>query len=100
MFWVLLAAAALAGFISSGGPQSYVARRREHSRLEKQVREARSRMERKRHLLARAGKDDAFLEAEARRRLGLIHPDEIEFRFVPEAEGGERMEAIRAGSGR
>lgn len=53
-------------------------------------------MERKRALLSRAQGEDGFLEAEARRGLGLLREDEIEFRFV-DADGGgeERLERRR-----
>ncbi len=39
-------------------------------------------MAEKQYALAKAQRDDDFLELAARRNLGLVRPDEIEFRFV------------------
>jgi cell division protein FtsB len=84
----------LGWLIASQGVRDYVARRRENRRLEDRLEQTRRRVDEKRARLGRAAKDDAFLELEARRHLGLVRPDEVEFRFVSStAPGqGERLE--------
>lgn len=90
------AAAVLAALLLStaGGFRRYMSHRRESRRLHLKVEETEAAVTRKRSYLALAQKNDDLLEGEARRQLGLVGEDELEFRFVPEEESaGERMEA-------
>ncbi|MBI4397313.1 MAG: septum formation initiator family protein [Elusimicrobia bacterium] len=83
--WIGLGLLALGVFISNEGVRSYFSRRREFHQVRKKLEEAQSRLAQKQDLLARSKNDDAFLEREARRSLGLVRGDEIEYRF-PSAE--------------
>jgi cell division protein FtsB len=80
------------GLLLNGGVRRYVLNRQEHTRLSTRLALAEDRVARKQGLVGLAQKDDALLETEARRQLGLLREGEIEFRFVSEAEGGERLE--------
>jgi cell division protein FtsB len=71
---------------TNSGVRGYIQRRREYGQLEAKLKDAQSRLVDKQLNLARAQKDDDFLEQEARRHLGLVRPEEIEFRFVPNAD--------------
>ncbi len=82
LFWVALGAVFAGGLLSSNGVRDFVSRQREIRQLDGKLRETQERLARKQALYARAQKDDEFLEAEARRLLGLVKPDEVEFRFV------------------
>lgn len=91
------AAAVLTALLLStfAGFRRYWSNRQEHERLSQRVLETEAVVEQKRALLALSQKDDALLEGEARRQLGLIGDGEIEFRFVPSGgPDGERMEAV------
>ncbi len=79
---------------SSSGVRGYISRRREYSRLAAKLQEAQARLANKQLELARAQRDDEFLEQEARRNLGLIRPEEIEFRFVAAADDAELKRRI------
>jgi cell division protein FtsB len=92
--WVLVGALGVSVLISSGAIRRYGSRYMELNRLE----DRRDEMRRKVDLLearrVRAEHDEEFIETAARRELGLLAPDEIEFRFVattstsPVAMGG------------
>jgi cell division protein FtsB len=84
----------LAGLVINEGFRTYVSRRRMHGRLEAQVKESQKRLAEKSLTLAKAQKDDEFLELEARRSLGLVRPDEIEFRFVSGDQTGQEFEEM------
>lgn len=76
----------MGGIASSQGLWSYIARRRAYAKLDAQLRGAQDRLAEKQTFLAKAQKDDEFLELEARRHLGLVRADEIEFRFMPKTK--------------
>lgn len=78
---------------SNGGVRGYISRRREYSQLAARLKEAQARLADKQLNLARAQKDDEFLEQEARRHLGLVRPEEIEFRFVADADSSSADDA-------
>jgi cell division protein FtsB len=82
-FWFSAGLVFLGAVMTGGAVKDYAIRYREQSRLSRQLEETRKRMAEKTLRLARAQSDDAFLELEARRNLGLVRPDEIEFRFIP-----------------
>ena len=77
---------------TGGGIRRYLDHRRENRRLAKKVAETEVAVERKRSLSSLAERNDDLLESEARRQLGLIGEDEIEFRFVTDDGGGEKVE--------
>jgi cell division protein FtsB len=90
LMWAFFAALVLTGALTNGGFRRYIARRREHQALQKKWQEAQVRLSEKENLLKRSQEDEGFLEGEARRSLGLIRPDEIEFRFVSDKPISER----------
>lgn len=95
-FWLTLCAVVLGGLASSQGVRDYVSRRKTFRQLDSRLSDSRARVADKQALLARAQKDDGFLELEARRHLGLVKPDEVEFRFTPAKPGArEGMESRR-----
>jgi cell division protein FtsB len=74
--------------------RSFFWRRQEFKRLETRLKEGQSRLAEKQYALAKAQRDNDFLELAARRNLGLVRPDEVEFRFVshpPEDPAPEEM---------
>jgi cell division protein FtsB len=81
-FWWLLAFVVTGWLLSSQGVRDYFVRRREHDRLEARLAETRTRLAEKRLRLSRAQKDADFQETEARRQLGLVRPEETEYRFI------------------
>ena len=84
---------------AAGGVRRYLVFRRENSRLVRETETLGAEVESKRALILLAKDDPDLMEGEARRQLGLIGEGEIEFRFVPSAEGGpERMESRREGN--
>lgn len=80
--WILAAALAVSVFISGGAVRRYWMRRQELNRLEDRRTEMRHRVREVEARRERAEHDDAYIETVARRELGLVGPDEIEFRFV------------------
>ncbi len=86
--WVLVGALVVSVFVSGGAVRRHWVRHQELVRLE----ERRSEMGRRVRTLearrARAENDEAFIETVARRELGLVGPDEIEFRFVNAVSSG------------
>lgn len=94
---LLLAAVAGAVFLLHGGVRRYYVNKREHARLSARIVESEARVLRKRALLGMTQKDDSLVEGEARRQLGLIRPDEIEFRFVPSDAGREDVSTLPPG---
>jgi cell division protein FtsB len=93
--WVLAVALVVSVFVSGGAVRRYWVRHQELIRLE----ERRSEMRRRLHALearrARADHDEAFIETAARRELGLVGPDEIEFRFVDAVSSGSSKPSER-----
>lgn len=80
--WILAGVLCVSVLISGGAVRRYWLRYRELIRLEDRRAEIRRRV---RVLEARRGRaehDEAFIETAARRELGFLGPDEIEFRFV------------------
>ncbi|HRY29987.1 MAG TPA: septum formation initiator family protein [Elusimicrobiota bacterium] len=80
--WIILGVVLLGWLLSSGGIRNYFLRLREYRRLDARRRETKQRVAEKQVRLNKAMKDESFLELEARRHLGLVRPDEIEYRFV------------------
>jgi cell division protein FtsB len=72
----------MATLIVGGGIRDYILMRQEVRRLSLHLSEVAERLKQKQALLVRAKSDDSFLEGETRKALGLIRPDEIEFRFT------------------
>jgi cell division protein FtsB len=101
--WIIIGVVVFGWLLSSQGLRNYFVNRREYRQLDLRLRDTRKRLAEKQLRLSRAQKDDAFLEMEARRQLGLVKPDEIEFRFMSSTDAahpGERMEKYPGGSGR
>ncbi len=71
----------LIGLLSWDGLRSYFSRRSDYRRVEARLTQTEARIKDKRRRVALAEANDAFLEREARKNLGLIRPDELEFRF-------------------
>lgn len=80
--WILAVALAFSVFISGGAVRRYWTRRQELNRLEDRRAEMRHRVREIEARRERAENDDAYIETVARRELGLVGPDEIEFRFM------------------
>lgn len=80
--WILLGALGVSALISGGAIRLYWWRNRELTELEQRRMEVRSRVRSLEARRARAEGDTEFIETVARRELGLIGKDEIEFRFV------------------
>jgi cell division protein FtsB len=81
-------------FSAAGGVHRYFVYRCEHRRLSREVSSLKVDVENKKSLLVLAKDDPDLVEGEARRQLGLIGEGEIEFRFVPDQNGGpEHMES-------
>ena len=68
--------------VSGGAVRNFWNRRRELRRLEDRLAESRRRVGELEARRDRAEGDPAYIEMAARRELGLVAPDEIEFRFV------------------
>jgi cell division protein FtsB len=75
----VMVGAVVAGF--GGSVRSFWSRWREREALSQEVRLSRRRLARKEAALDRALRSDAYIEREARRALGLVRPDEREYRF-------------------
>lgn len=86
--WVLAGALVVSVFISGGAVRRYWVRHHELIRLEERRSEMRRRVRTLEARRARADHDEAFIETAARRELGLVGPDEIEFRFVDAVSSG------------
>lgn len=82
----------LAVLVSGGAVRNYWNRRRDLERLNIRLAEARRRVAELEARRDRAEGDAAFIEMAARRELGLIAPDEIEFRFVNDDEAAPLKE--------
>jgi cell division protein FtsB len=80
--WILAAALAISVFISGGAVRRYWIRRQELNRLEDRRTEMRHRVHEMEARRERAEHDEAYIETVARRELGLVGPNEIEFRFM------------------
>ncbi|MBK8576065.1 MAG: septum formation initiator family protein [Elusimicrobia bacterium] len=80
--WVLVGGLAVAVLISGGAVRRYWVRHRELNRLEDRLAEVRRKVRTLEARRARAENDAEFIETAARRELGLLASDEIEFRFV------------------
>jgi len=70
--------------ITNGGIRHYRAKQREYEKLKQQVKALEAEYTSKNKLITTIKKDPSRLELLARRKLGLVNPDEIEFRFLPE----------------
>lgn len=84
--WAALASAALAVVICGGSVRNFFGKRRELSRLRENLAQSRRLLAEEEMQVARAEKDHAYLETSARRELGLLRADEIEFQFTARAE--------------
>ncbi len=80
--WVIAGALAVAVLVSGGAVRRYFVQRGELARLETRLVQSHHRMRELQARRERADTDDMFIETSARRELGLLAPDEIEFRFV------------------
>lgn len=85
VLWVLAGALFVSVLISGGAVRRYWSRRQELNRLEDRLTALRQRVREVEARRNRAEHDEAFIETAARRELGLVRPDEIEFRFVNRA---------------
>lgn len=87
--WILAGALVVSVLISGGAVRRYWVRRQELIRLQERSSETQRRV---RLLVARrvrAEQDETFIETAARRELGLVGPNEIEFRFVKSTSRSE-----------
>lgn len=80
--WVLVIGGGVSVLISGGAVRRYWVRHQELVRLEERRSEMRRRVRALEAQRTRAEHDETFIETAARRELGLVGPDEIEFRFV------------------
>jgi cell division protein FtsB len=80
--WILLPLILLAFFLSSEGSRSYWKRKRALKNLEQRLSNLKSSNEDLSRQITRLKTDPRALERIARNELGLIKPDEVEYRFV------------------
>ncbi len=80
--WVIAGVLAVAVLVSGGAVRRFFIQRGELARLEMRLAAAEQRMLGLQARRERADTDEMFIETSARRELGLLAPDEIEFRFV------------------
>lgn len=87
--WAALASVGLAVLICGGSVRNFFGKRRELAKLRENLADSRRMLAQEEMQVARAEKDHAFLESSARRELGLLRDDEIEFRFAARADQKE-----------
>jgi cell division protein FtsB len=80
--WILLPLVLLAFFLSSEGSRSYWKRKRALKHLEQRLSNLKNSNEELSQQITRLKTDPRALERIARNELGLIKPDEVEYRFV------------------
>ena len=83
--WILLFTAAFLLFISSQGMRGYWQKKKILNHLNQRLSEINLENEKMRKEIDRLKKDPTAIEQIARRELGLIHPEEIEYRFVTDS---------------
>jgi cell division protein FtsB len=74
------------------GVRSFYLRRQELKKVEVLYKDSQKRVMQKQWRVDRAAKDDAFLEREARKQLGLVGDNELEFRWTPSPKLGARAD--------
>lgn len=94
LFWIVLGVAIVGWLLASQGVQDFFRRRRELKKLTEHYHEVQNRVWEKQRQLLRSKNDDGFLELEARRHLGLVRPDEIEFRFISDSDPEKSLEKM------
>lgn len=80
--WLIAGILAVAVLVSGGAIRRFFVRRAELARLELRLAQSQDRIRVLQSRRERADSDEMFIETSARRELGLLAPDEIEFRFV------------------
>lgn len=88
--WILVVALGVSVLISGGAIRRYWTRLQEFNRLEDRCAEMRHRVREIGARRDRAEHDEVFIETAARRELGLVGPDEIEFRFIKSTASADR----------
>ena len=83
ILWILFFIIIVIILFANGGIRHYREKRYELKNLNRQTVSLERELKNKKSLLKLSKTDDTFLEMMARRELGLMRQEEIEFRFLP-----------------